>query len=181
MDRLLKALVGDGASEATRESFRQRIVENAMNDVEVEIEVADTPPSFEMPGMQPGQVGMINLSDMMAKAMGGRTKRRKMKVDAAWEALLAEESDKRLDDEEIQREAVRNAEANGIVFLDEVDKIATIQPMNFLKRDAEISKEWQGVGAYKNSEWNESTKTIKIKCSTLPTISNDWCRCANFT
>jgi ATP-dependent HslUV protease ATP-binding subunit HslU len=77
-----------------------------------------------MPGMQPGQVGMINLSDMMAKAMGGRTKRRKMKVDAAWEALLAEESDKRLDDEEIQREAVRNAEANGIVFLDEVDKIA---------------------------------------------------------
>jgi ATP-dependent HslUV protease ATP-binding subunit HslU len=74
--------------------------------------------------MQPGQVGMINLSDMMAKAMGGRTKRRKMKVEAAWDALLAEESDKRLDDDEITREAVRNAEANGIVFLDEIDKIA---------------------------------------------------------
>ena len=67
---------------------------------------------------------MINLSDMMAKAMGGRTRRRKMKVEAAWDALIAEESDKRLDDEEIQREAIRNAEANGIVFLDEIDKIA---------------------------------------------------------
>ena len=122
--RLLDALVGKDASEATRLAFRQRFEAGDLKGREIEIEVADTPPSFEMPGMQPGQVGMINLSDMMAKAMGGRTKRRKMKVDAAWEALLAEESDKRLDDEEIQREAVRNAEANGIVFLDEVDKIA---------------------------------------------------------
>ena len=122
--RLLDALVGKDASEATRLAFRQRFEAGDLKGREIEIEVAETPPSFEMPGMQPGQVGMINLSDMMAKAMGGRTKRRKMKVDAAWEALLAEESDKRLDDEEIQREAVRNAEANGIVFLDEVDKIA---------------------------------------------------------
>ena len=122
--RLLDALVGKDASEATRLAFRQRFEAGDLKGREIEIDVAETPPSFEMPGMQPGQVGMINLSDMMAKAMGGRTKRRKMKVDAAWEALLAEESDKRLDDEEIQREAVRNAEANGIVFLDEVDKIA---------------------------------------------------------
>ena len=125
MARLLDALVGKDASEATRLAFRQRFEAGDLKGREVEIEVAEAAPSFELPGMQPGQVGMINLSDMMAKAMGGRLpKRRKMKVDAAWAALIAEESDKRLDDEEIQREAVRNAEANGIVFLDEVDKIA---------------------------------------------------------
>ncbi|WP_164156265.1 ATP-dependent protease ATPase subunit HslU [Sandarakinorhabdus rubra] len=124
MARLLDALVGKDASEATRLAFRQRFEAGDLKDREVEIELAEAAPSFELPGMQPGQVGMINLSDMMAKAMGGRTKRRKMKVGAAWDALLAEESDKRLDDEDIQREAVRNAEANGIVFLDEVDKIA---------------------------------------------------------
>ena len=122
--RLLDALVGKDASEATRLAFRQRFEAGDLKGREVEIEVAESAPSFDLPGMQPGQVGMINLSDMMAKAMGGRTKRRKMKVDTAWNALLAEESDKRLDDEEIQREAIRNAEANGIVFLDEVDKIA---------------------------------------------------------
>jgi ATP-dependent HslUV protease ATP-binding subunit HslU len=123
--RLLDALVGKDASEATRLAFRQRFEAGDLKGREVEIEVAETAPNFDLPGMQPGQVGMINLSDMMAKAMGGRPpKRRKMKVDAAWDALLAEESDKRLDDEDIQREAVRNAQDNGIVFLDEIDKIA---------------------------------------------------------
>jgi ATP-dependent HslUV protease ATP-binding subunit HslU len=124
MARLLDALVGKDASEATRLAFRQRFEAGDLKGREVEIEVQEAMPSFELPGMQPGQVGMINLSDMMAKAMGGRTKRRKMKIESAWEALLNEESDKRLDDEDITREAVRNAEANGIVFLDEVDKIA---------------------------------------------------------
>ncbi len=123
--RLLDALVGKDASEATRLAFRQRFEAGDLKGREVEIEVAESAPSFEMPGMQPGQVGMINLSDMMAKAMGGRPpKRRKMKVEAAWDALLADESDKRLDDEDIQREAVSNAQDNGIVFLDEIDKIA---------------------------------------------------------
>ena len=122
--RLLDVLVGKDASEATRLAFRERLRAGDLKGREVEIEVAENAPSFEMPGMQPGQVGMINLSDMLGKAMGGRTKRRKMKVEAAWEALVAEESDKRLDDEEIAREAVRSAEANGIVFLDEIDKIA---------------------------------------------------------
>ena len=122
--RLLDVLVGKDASEATRLAFRDRFRAGDLKGREVEIEVADSAPSFEMPGMQPGQVGMINLSDMFGKAMGGRTKRRKMPVEAAWEALLAEESDKRLDDEDIAREAVRSAEANGIVFLDEIDKIA---------------------------------------------------------
>ncbi|GGI92835.1 ATP-dependent protease ATPase subunit HslU [Polymorphobacter multimanifer] len=123
MARLLDALVGKDASEATRLAFRQRFESGDMKDREVELELADAGPQFEMPGA-PGQVGMINLSEMFGKAMGGRTKRRKLPVEAAFEALLAEESDKRLDDEEITREAVRNAEANGIVFLDEIDKIA---------------------------------------------------------
>jgi ATP-dependent HslUV protease ATP-binding subunit HslU len=122
--RLLDVLVGKDASEATRLAFRDRFRAGDLKGREVEIEVAESAPSFEMPGMQPGQVGMINLSDMLGKAMGGRTKRRKMKVEAAWDALLAEESDKRLDDEEIARDAVKSAEANGIVFLDEIDKIA---------------------------------------------------------
>ena len=122
--RLLDVLVGKDASEATRAAFRDRFRSGALQGREVEIEVADSGPSFDLPGMQPGQVGMINLSDMLGKAIGGRTKRRKMSVEAAWDALLAEESDKRLDDDDINREAVRAAEQNGIVFLDEVDKIA---------------------------------------------------------
>ena len=122
--RLLDALVGKDASEATRLAFRERFRAGDLKGREVEIEVADTPPSFDLPGIQPGQVGMINLSDMLGKAMGGRTRRRRMDVEAAFVALLNEESDKRLDDEEIARDAVAAAEANGIVFLDEIDKIA---------------------------------------------------------
>jgi len=125
MDRLLKALVGENASEATRESFRQRIVENAMNDVEVEIEVEEAPSlGFEMPGMG-GIVGMINLSDMMSKAMGrAPLKRRKLKVPEAWDKLVDEEAEKRMDQDDVARVALANAETNGIVFLDEIDKIA---------------------------------------------------------
>jgi len=122
--RLLDVLVGKDASEATRLAFRDRFRAGDLKGREVEIEVAESAPNFEMPGMQPGQVGMINIGDMLGKAMGGRTKRRKMSVESAWDALLAEESDKRLDDEEIARDAVKSAEANGIVFLDEIDKIA---------------------------------------------------------
>jgi len=125
--RLLDALVGKDASEATRQSFRQRFKDGHLAGREVEVEVEDSGPQtpFEIPGMAPGQVGMINLSDMFGKAFGqGRTKRRKMPVEQAWEVLVAEESDKRLDQEEVVREAVRAAEQNGIVFLDEIDKIA---------------------------------------------------------
>jgi ATP-dependent HslUV protease ATP-binding subunit HslU len=125
MDRLLKALVGEGASEATRESFRQRVVENAMNDVEVEIEIEDTPAmSMEIPGMG-GGIGMINLSDMMGKAFGKQNlKRRKLKVPEAWDKLVDEEAEKRMDQDDVARVALANAETNGIVFLDEIDKIA---------------------------------------------------------
>jgi ATP-dependent HslUV protease ATP-binding subunit HslU len=125
MERLLNALVGDSASEATRESFRRRIIENAMNDVEVEIEVEDTPSAaMEIPGMG-GNVGMINLSDMMGKAFGkAPMKRRKLKVPDAWDKLVDEEAEKRLDQDDVARVALQNAETNGIVFLDEIDKIA---------------------------------------------------------
>ena len=125
MERLLDALTGKGASEATRQSFRQRIREGHLDESEVEIEVADTPNmNFELPG-QPGQMSMINLSDMLGKAMGGPPKkRRKLKVIDAATRLIEEEQDKRLDQDDVARVALADAEANGIVFLDEIDKIA---------------------------------------------------------
>ena len=124
--RLLDALVGKDASEATRTSFTQRFRDGHLDDKEVEIEVEDTPAApFEVPGMA-GQVGMINLSDMMGKAFGGGKplKRRKLDVRAAWTKLVEEESDKRLDSDDLNRAALSDAEENGIVFLDEIDKIA---------------------------------------------------------
>ena len=125
MDRLLNALVGDNASEATRESFRQRIVDNSMNETEVEIEVADAPGMPMDLGGMGGQIGMIDLSDMMGKAFGKSTaKRRKLKVPDAWDRLVHEEAEKRLDQDDVARVALENAQANGIVFLDEIDKIA---------------------------------------------------------
>ena len=125
MERLLDALTGKSASEATRESFRQRFRDGHLIDSDVEIEVADAPSMpFELPG-QPGQVGMINLSDMLGKALGGGPKkRRRMKAMEAWKRLLEEEQDKRLDQDDVARVALADAEANGIVFLDEIDKIA---------------------------------------------------------
>ena len=125
MERLLKPLAGETASEATRQAFRQRIVDHHMDDVEIEIEVSDSPSTpMEIPGMG-GQVGMINLGEMMGKAFGqNNLKRRKMKVPDAWAKLVEEESEKRLDQDDVNRVALADAEANGIVFLDEIDKIA---------------------------------------------------------
>ncbi|MBA3942899.1 MAG: HslU--HslV peptidase ATPase subunit, partial [Sphingopyxis sp.] len=125
MERLLDALTGKGASEATRESFRQRFRDGHLEQSEVEIEVSDAPSlPFELPG-QPGQTSMINLSDMLGKALGGGPKkRRRMKAMDAWKRLLEEEQDKRLDQDDVARVALADAEANGIVFLDEIDKIA---------------------------------------------------------
>jgi ATP-dependent HslUV protease ATP-binding subunit HslU len=124
MERLLDALTGKGSSEATRASFRQRFSDGSLDTAEVEIEVADTPSApFELPGQ--GGMGMINLSEMMSKAMGGAPKkRRKLKVPSAFAKLTEEEADKRLDQDDVTRAALADAEANGIVFLDEIDKIA---------------------------------------------------------
>jgi ATP-dependent HslUV protease ATP-binding subunit HslU len=123
MDRLLDALTGKGSSEATRESFRQRFRDGALDGAEVEVEVAEAPSMpFDMPG---NGVSMINLSEMMSKAMGGPPKkRRKLKVPAAFAKLVEEEADKRVDQDDVARVALGDAEANGIVFLDEIDKIA---------------------------------------------------------
>ena len=124
IERLLDALTGKEASEATRESFRKMGREGHLDDREVEIEVAEgSSQSFEIPGM-PGQVGMINLGDMFGKAMGAPKKRRKLRVKDALAKLVEEEADKRLDLDDVNRTALADAEANGIVFLDEIDKIA---------------------------------------------------------
>jgi ATP-dependent HslUV protease ATP-binding subunit HslU len=124
-ERLLDALTGKDSSAATRESFRKMLGEGHLDAKEVEIDVIDQPSTpFEIPGMG-GQVGMINLSDLMGKAMGQQPrKRRKMAVKEALAKLIEEESDKRLDPDDVNRTALKDAEANGIVFLDEIDKIA---------------------------------------------------------
>ncbi|MFL6722768.1 MAG: ATP-dependent protease ATPase subunit HslU [Sphingomicrobium sp.] len=124
MERLLDALTGKGSSEATRASFRARFADGSLDNSEVEIEVAEMPNMpFEIPGGS--GVGMINLSEMMSKAMGGPPKkRRKLKVQDAFGKLVEEEADKRVDQDDVTRVALADAEANGIVFLDEIDKIA---------------------------------------------------------
>jgi ATP-dependent HslUV protease ATP-binding subunit HslU len=124
MERLLDALTGKGSSAATRESFRQRFRDGSLNAAEVEIEVQEAPSMpFDIPGG--GQVGVLNLSEMMGKAFGNQQgKRRKLKVPDAFQRLTEEEADKRVDPDDINRVALADAEANGIVFLDEIDKIA---------------------------------------------------------
>ena len=123
MERLLDALTGNGSSEATRASFRQRYADGSLNEAEVEIEVSEAAAMpFDMPG---NGVGMINLSEMMSKISGGAPKkRRKLKVPDAFAKLAEEEADKRVDADDVTRVALADAEANGIVFLDEIDKIA---------------------------------------------------------
>ena len=125
MKRLLDALTGKDASAATREAFRQRFRDGHLDATEIELELEQTPQMpFEIPGG--GQMGMINLGEMMGKAFGQgqNLKRRKLTVPAAWTKLVEEEADKRLDQDEVSRVALADAEANGIVFLDEIDKIA---------------------------------------------------------
>ncbi len=127
-ERVLDALVGESSSPATRESFRKRLRNNEMNDKEIDIKVSDARPGgmpmFEIPGQPGASMGMLNLGEMLGKAMGqGGSKPRRVTVKDAFEPLIAEESDKLLDTDQIGQEAVRAVEDNGIVFLDEIDKI----------------------------------------------------------
>jgi ATP-dependent HslUV protease ATP-binding subunit HslU len=122
-ERVLDALVGPSAQPVTRESFRRKLRGNELNDKEIEIQVSDTAPSFPMMDIPGGQMGMINIQDMLGKAFGGRTKTRKTTVKDSYEFLIAEESDKLIDTDQIAQEAIRAVENNGIVFLDEIDKI----------------------------------------------------------
>ena len=125
-ERVLDALVGGSARPETRESFRRQLRTNALNDKEIDVQIADASspfPSFDIPG---GQVGMINMSDMLGKAFGQqRTKTRRMTVGQSHDLLIAQESDKLLDTEQIILDAVKSVENDGIVFLDEIDKVCS--------------------------------------------------------
>jgi ATP-dependent HslUV protease ATP-binding subunit HslU len=122
-ERVLDALVGTNASPATRESFRKRLRSNELNDKEIEIQVAEAGPQFPTFDIPGGQMGMININEMLGKALGQKTKPRKLSVGQAYDILIAQESDNLLDQEQVQQEAVRAVENDGIVFLDEIDKI----------------------------------------------------------
>ena len=125
-ERVIDALVGETAGKETREKFRRMLRDGELDDREIELEVSDSGsglPTFDIPGMPGAQMGMINLSDMLGKAFGQSTKKRNMTVADSHTVLLADESDKLLDEESIVREAISAVENNGIVFLDEIDKI----------------------------------------------------------
>jgi ATP-dependent HslUV protease ATP-binding subunit HslU len=127
-ERVLDALVGVSASSETRAKFRAKLRDGSLADKEIELELQDNgaggAPTFEIPGMPGSQVGMINLQEMLGKALGGgRTRTRRMTVAESYAPLIAEESDKLLDQDSVIREAIRAVEQNGIVFLDEIDKI----------------------------------------------------------
>jgi len=125
-DRLLDALVGPTSSAATRDSFRKKLRAGELEDKEVELQLSDTSSplqTLEIPG-QPGGMGMLNLSDLFGKAMGGRTRPARMLVADARAPLIQEESDRLLDQDQITKEAINLAQEDGIVFLDEIDKIA---------------------------------------------------------
>ena len=125
-ERVLDALVGNKASVATRESFRKRLRDGDLDDNEIEIAVAESNqmPSFEIPGMPGANVGMINISDVLGKSMGQKPKKKKMSVKESHEILINEESDKLIEQDKIIKAAKNSTENNGIVFLDEIDKIS---------------------------------------------------------
>jgi ATP-dependent HslUV protease ATP-binding subunit HslU len=130
-DRLLDALVGATASAGTRDTFRRKLRASELDDKDVELEMRDQggAPAFEIPGMPNAQISMVNLGDIFGKAFGGRAKMRRMTVSEAHAPLIAEEADKLLDNDAIVREAIATVENDGIVFLDEIDKICARSEM----------------------------------------------------
>jgi ATP-dependent HslUV protease ATP-binding subunit HslU len=124
-ERVLDALVGANASAVTREAWRKRLRNNELNDKEIEIQVAETGPQFPTFDIPGGQVGMLNLNDMLGKAFGQRMKPRRASVGHSYDLLVAQESDKLLDQDQITQDAVRSVENDGIVFLDEIDKVTS--------------------------------------------------------
>jgi len=128
-EKVLDALVGNKASVATKESFRKRLRSGDLDENEIEIEVQDKGAglqSFEVPGMPGGNIGMVNLGDILGKSMGGKKgKKKKMSVKESHEILIAQESDKMIEEDKIIKEAKKTTEENGIIFLDEIDKVST--------------------------------------------------------
>ncbi|OED49464.1 ATP-dependent protease ATPase subunit HslU [Leisingera sp. S232] len=141
-DRVVEAIAGTDAREATREMFRKKLKAGELDDTVIELDVADTSNPmgnmFDIPG-QPGagNMGMLNLGDLFGKAMGGRTTRKKLTVAESYEVLISEEADKLLDDETVTRTALESVEQNGIVFLDEIDKVCARQET----RGGDVSRE----------------------------------------
>ncbi|TPE52752.1 ATP-dependent protease ATPase subunit HslU [Amaricoccus solimangrovi] len=139
-DRVIDALAGDNAREQTREMFRKKLRAGELDDKEIELEVADTSspfPMMDIPG-QPGMMGGgVNLGDIFGKAFGGRKTRRRMSVAASYQLLITEEADKLLDTEAVTREAIEAVEQNGIVFIDEIDKVCARAET----RGADVSRE----------------------------------------
>ncbi|MBX6425907.1 MAG: ATP-dependent protease ATPase subunit HslU [Variibacter sp.] len=127
-ERVLEALVGENASAATKDAFRKKLRAGELDDKEIEIELQTSGPAmplFDIPGMPGAQMGAISIGDLFGKAFGGRTKRRRVSVRESYDLLINEESDKLLDQDQVVQEAVQAVENNGIVFLDEIDKICT--------------------------------------------------------
>ncbi len=125
-DRVLNALTGANASDATKDKFRKQLREGTLDDTEIEVDVQDSGsmqmPMFDIPGMPGGQMGMMNLGDILGKSFGTPTKKRTMSVEESYDILLEEESSKLIDQEKITKEAIKRTEQSGIVFLDEIDK-----------------------------------------------------------
>ena len=140
-DRVIEALVGANAGQDTREKFRRLLREGSLAEKEIEIEVLErgnsSMPTFDIPGMPGAQMGMLNLSDMFGKAFGQQAKKKKMKVADSYAILIEEEADKLLDQEQVKREAIQAVEQDGIVFLDEIDKISVRED----RGGADVSRE----------------------------------------
>ncbi|HBR68572.1 MAG TPA: HslU--HslV peptidase ATPase subunit, partial [Rhodospirillaceae bacterium] len=139
-ERVLDALVGNTAGDGTRRNFRDKLRAGELNDREIELELLDNSnpmPSFDIPGMPGASMSMINMGDMFGKAFGGRTKKRKMRVDESHEILIHEEADKLLDEDKIISSALDLVQQSGIVFIDEIDKIAARQDV----RGGDVSRE----------------------------------------
>ncbi|MEC8631739.1 MAG: ATP-dependent protease ATPase subunit HslU [Pseudomonadota bacterium] len=139
-DRVIEAIAGENAREQTREMFRQKLKRGELDNTEIELDVADTSnpmPMFDIPGQPGNGMGMMNLGDIFGKALGGRTVRKKMTVAQSYEVLIGEEADKILDDETVHRAALEAVQENGIVFLDEIDKVCARSDA----RGADVSRE----------------------------------------
>jgi ATP-dependent HslUV protease ATP-binding subunit HslU len=139
-DRVIEAIAGSDARDATREMFRRKLHAGELDEEEIELDLPDTSSPMQMldmPGGAPGGMGVLNLSDMLGKAFGGRTVRKKMTVRDSYDVLIADEADKLLDDETVNRTALEAVEQNGIVFLDEIDKVCARSDT----RGADVSRE----------------------------------------
>lgn len=139
-ERILDALVGESASAETRRKFRDKLHDGELDDKEIEIQVVEHDSPFnamDIPGMPGSQMGVLNIGDMLGKAMGGRTKPRKMTVADSWPVLISEESEKLIDQDKVLQDAISLTENDGIVFIDEVDKVCARSDM----RGGEVSRE----------------------------------------